>query len=138
MQGRAGLLVVNVDNLTTLPLRAVVQHHHETGATLTIACHREPFRIPFGQLILEGAEVVEYREKPAFPVMISSGVYAVGAQAAELIPTQRRFNINDLFQAVREHDGRISAFEHESKWIDINDPESLKRAAGLFGTAGPV
>ena len=61
-RGSGGLLVVNVDNLTTLPLRALVHHHCEADAALTIACHRELFRIPFGQLILEGGKVSDYRK----------------------------------------------------------------------------
>src|SRR5438128_1927629 len=41
------LLIVNVDNLTALPLRAFVKFHCDRGAALTIAAHQEPFQLPF-------------------------------------------------------------------------------------------
>lgn len=133
-RGADALLVVNVDNLTTLPLRQFVQHHWDANAALTIASHREPFRIPFGELVVENGEVVEYREKPVFPVRISSGTYIIGPSAAELIVPNRRFDITDLFLAVRARGLKIAAFDHDSKWIDINDAPSLLRAESLFAS----
>jgi D-glycero-D-manno-heptose 1,7-bisphosphate phosphatase len=130
--GCDALLVVNVDNLTTLSLRALVDYHCQTKAGLTIACHSEACRIPFGQLIVEGGEVVDYCEKPAFPVTISSGIYVVSRAAAELIEPDRRFDITDLFRAVHLRGLRVSAFEHRSQWIDVNDASALKRAEELF------
>jgi NDP-sugar pyrophosphorylase family protein len=134
--GSDALLVVNVDNLTTLPLRRFVKHHRKTGAALTIASHREPFQIPFGQLIIRDGEVLEYLEKPLLPIPISSGAYVLSPQAAELIEPDRRFDITDLFRAAKAKGLKISAFEHDCAWIDINDESSLRRAEGIFAKEG--
>jgi NDP-sugar pyrophosphorylase family protein len=127
------LLVVNVDNLTTLPLCALAEHHLETQAGLTIACHREAFRIPYGQVIVEAGEAVDYQEKPSFAVLISSGTYIISSEATKLIEPEQRFDITDLFCALRRHGFRTSVFEHSSKWVDVNDADSLKRAEVMFG-----
>jgi mannose-1-phosphate guanylyltransferase/phosphomannomutase len=126
------LLVVNVDNLTTLSLRAFVEHHHDENAALTIACHSEPFQIPFGQLIIKDGDVLEYREKPIFGIPISSGVYAISRTAAHLIVPDCRYDITDLFWAVRKRQLKISAFEHDCPWIDINDEKTLNKAEAMF------
>jgi NDP-sugar pyrophosphorylase family protein len=131
--GFDALLVVNVDNLTTLPLRALVEHHFTRNSALTIASHREPFRIPFGELVVNDGRVLDYREKPVFKVLISSGTYVLSPEATGLIEPERRFDITDLFSKVRKHALRISAFEHDCTWVDVNDAESLKRATDLFG-----
>jgi NDP-mannose synthase len=128
------LLVVNVDNLTTLPLRRLVDHHRSTGAALTVAAHREPFRLPFGQLVVESGDVLEYREKPLFPILISSGTYVIGAQAVDLIDPDRSFDVTHLFAALKEKRLKVASFEHDSSWIDVNDELSLRRARELFPT----
>src|SRR5580698_2252505 len=75
--GSEPLLVVNVDNLTTLDLRALVSHHRKTSASLTIATHVESFRVPFGEVVVRVGQVTEYREKPAFDILLSSGTYVL-------------------------------------------------------------
>jgi NDP-mannose synthase len=122
------LLVVNVDNISTLPLRALVEHHRRAGAALTIASHQEPFRIPFGQLIVADGLVQEYREKPTMPIVISSGTYVLGHNAVALIPPDTRFDVTDLFRVVRAAGLQVAAFEHQSPWIDVNDEPALRRA----------
>ena len=47
----AALLIINVDNLTSLNLRKFVSQHIESQAVLTVATHFETFQIPFGQVV---------------------------------------------------------------------------------------
>ena len=48
------LLVVYVDNLTTLPLGPLTEKHRAAAADLTIAAHLEPVRLDYGELVVEG------------------------------------------------------------------------------------
>ena len=130
--GVDAVLVINVDNLTTLPLRRFVNHHRDSSAALTIATHTEPFQIPFGQLIIRKGEVEEYREKPYFPVQVSSGTYVLSATATALIEPERRFDITHLFAALKAQGAKICAFEHQSPWVDVNDEPARRRAEAVF------
>src|SRR5208282_2510592 len=56
--GAHDLLVVNVDNLTSLDLTAFLAHHRATKAAMTIAIHTEPFPIPFGQVSIRRGRVI--------------------------------------------------------------------------------
>ena len=132
------VVVVNVDNVTTLPLRALADSHRESHADLTIASHHEPFRLPFGQLVIADGVVMEYREKPEFPVVVSSGTYVVSKAAAQLIVPDRRFDITHLFTAAKAGGLLVRAFAHSSTWIDVNDEAALRRAEEVFGGASPA
>jgi NDP-mannose synthase len=134
--GYNALLVVNVDNITTLPLRQFVDHHIHTDAGLSIASHREPFQIPFGQLVIRDGEVLEYLEKPILPIPISSGTYVLSPEAARLIEPEARFDITDLFRAVRANGLKVCAFEHDCPWVDVNDDAALRGAEQRFPAAG--
>ena len=126
------LLVVNVDNLTTLPLRAMVEHHWATQSDFTIASHAEPFRMPFGQLVIHDGAITEYREKPVIPVQVSSGLYVLGRQTAALIAPRTRVDIPALFDDAVRHRLSVRAFVHEDTWIDVNDAGDRSRAEHLF------
>lgn len=126
------LLVVNVDNLTTLDLRAFVVHHQTSGAALTIAAHVENFRIPFGQLVVEHGYVTEYKEKPTFPVQLSSGTYVLSSEARRCIRSDRRTDIPELFAFLKRTGRTVSAYAHSEIWIDVNDCSDLRRAEELI------
>src|SRR5262245_13732898 len=85
IHGASTLLVVNVDNLTSLPLQRFVRFHQDRRAALTIATHQEPFQIPFGELVFNEDAVEEYIEKPVKPIWISSGTYMLSPDACEWI-----------------------------------------------------
>jgi NDP-mannose synthase len=129
----ATILVVNVDNLTAMNLRQLVNHHLESGAAFTIATHFEPFQIPFGEVNLNEGLVTEYSEKPVRRIRISSGTYVLAARACEFIDPAGPTSVPQLFTALRRQGERVSAFEHAAPWIDVNDAAAIKRAEQLIG-----
>ena len=60
---------------------------------MTIATHREPFCLPFGEFRLRNGQVTGYIEKPVRPVPISSGTYVLSPGAVTLIPRGCRTDI---------------------------------------------
>jgi len=126
------LLVVNVDNLTSLDLTALLAHHQATKAAMTIATHTEPFPVPFGQVSIRKGRVIEYKEKPVLPVLLSSGTYVLGSAARWRIPSGRSVGAPELVHLLLGQKQRISAFPHSSPWIDVNDSTSVERAEALI------
>ncbi len=133
------LLVVNVDNLTDLDLQALFTHHVESQAALTVACHLEPFRVPFGQLEVSGSRVTGCKEKPTIPILISSGIYALSRRAMSAIPPDEKIHAPDLINSLAEGGELVSFFKHDAWWIDVNDEAALARAeAALELRAGTM
>jgi NDP-mannose synthase len=131
--GRAdSVLVVNVDNLTTLDLRALADAHAASSAAMTVATHDEPFAIPFGAVTVEDGEVVEYREKPTYPVRISSGTYVLGPRAIAAIRPDVPSGVPELVSTLIGNGESVAAFEHYAVWIDVNDAAGVARAETLI------
>lgn len=125
------LVVLNVDNLTSLDLHALIDTHRRHAAALTIASHVETFRMPFGQLVLDGDRVARLLEKPETPYQISSGIYVLADRAREAIEPGTRVGPPELFE-VLAHAGLVTAaHHHRSPWIDVNDGAALARAEAL-------
>jgi dTDP-glucose pyrophosphorylase len=125
------ILVVNVDNLTALDLRELVNHHQRSRAAMTVAVHLETFRIPFGEVLTSEGHIRQYLEKPARQIRISSGTYVLGPRACDLIPKRRRFDVPDLIDALNKNGQPVAAFEHNAPWIDINDVATIVKAEQL-------
>lgn len=128
------LLIINVDNLTKLDLQQFVERHLTSQAVMTVATHFESFQIPFGEVVIDDGDIVEYREKPRLPVCISSGTYVLSRTACELIPRGQRLDIPALFARVRASGNRVASFAHEATWIDVNDAAAVQRAEKLFAS----
>src|SRR5215216_2928389 len=126
------LLVVNVDNLTALDLRRLLNHHLESKAALTIATHVEPFQIPFGEVNVSNGRITEYLEKPTRWIRVSSGTCVLGPKAFYAIGENRPMSVPDLFAALLGQGERVAAFEHDSAWIDVNDATAVNKAERLI------
>jgi NDP-mannose synthase len=125
------LLVVNVDNLTALGLRALVNHHLRSRAAMTVAAHLEAFQIPFGEVLTSEGHIRRYMEKPVRQICIASGTYVISPRACDLIPKGRRFDVPDLIDALIKNGEPVAAFEHDAPWIDINDAAAILKAEQL-------
>jgi dTDP-glucose pyrophosphorylase len=125
------VLVVNVDNLTALSLRALLAHHAASAAAMTIASHVEIVRVPCGELQLADGIVSAYREKPATSIAASSGTYVLGPPARALLSPGRRRDVPELVNALIARRERVCAWAHDAPWIDVNDAAALGRADRL-------
>lgn len=125
------LLVVNVDNLTALDLRALVAYHNTSGAALTVATHFEPLQIPYGEVVINDGRLTRYIEKPIRPACISSGTYVLGPKALNLIKSGRKTDVPELIDTLLEAGESIAAFQHNAAWIDVNDSIAVEKAERL-------
>jgi len=126
------VLVINVDNLTTLDWKALLEHNKRTGAAMTIAAHWASFRVPFGELEVAEGNVLAYREKPLKAILISSGSYVVSKLTCGLLPEGQKADVPDLVRLLLDSGRSVAAFEHKSPWIDVNDSASLTEAEHLI------
>lgn len=126
------LLVVNVDNLTALDLRAFVAHHESHGDALTVAVHRQTWTMPFGEVRVDDGRIVEYLEKPVHVHLISSGTYVLGAAARAEAARGSPLGLPRLIEMLLQSGQRIGAYEHDAPWIDVNDADAVKRAEEMI------
>lgn len=132
--GVGDLLVVNVDNLTSIDLLAMLELHRRRSAAMTIATHVETFCMPFGQLVLEHDSVLQLREKPESAYQISSGTYVLAPRAREAIAANCRTGPLELFGDLRRNGQATLAYRHAALWIDVNDADTLARARSLVAS----
>jgi len=129
-----GLLVVYADNLTTLDLHMVAAEHEASGADMTIATHKQPFRMPFGEVRVESGEVVAYVEKPTYYFDVCSAISVLGPAALAILPDDRPTGLSELVQNLIEGGRRVCSVAHTAPWTDVNDAVSLPVAEMLIAS----
>jgi mannose-1-phosphate guanylyltransferase/phosphomannomutase len=125
------ILVVFADNLIALDLAALLVHHTRSKAALTVATHVEPFRIPYGEVVIVDGRITAYLEKPERRIPVSSGTYVLGPEAVAILPRGQRADIAWLVEGLLARGSLVVSFPHKNSWIDVNDAASLQRAEEL-------
>jgi NDP-sugar pyrophosphorylase family protein len=125
------VVVVNVDNLTSLSLAEMRAHHIACGAAATIAVHQHHVRVPYGAVDHVDGWVTTYREKPLLTTTVSSGCYVLGRAAIDAIMTGERIDQPQLMARLLAVGARVSSFGHDAPWIDVNNPEELAEAVAV-------
>lgn len=125
------IVVVNGDILTDLNFRALFDFHAEHGAALTVSVADYVMRVPYGVVNHEGPDVIGISEKPEVTVRINAGIYVVSPEAIAEVPTQGRFDMTDLIDALRLRNLKVVCFPIREDWLDIGRPEDFQRAQQL-------
>jgi NDP-sugar pyrophosphorylase family protein len=129
----APVLIVNADNLTAIDLVDVRRHHDDQQAAMTQAVHREPFHMPFGEIVVDGGgRISAYREKPVYEFLVSSAVTVVSPAAVGLVRRGENINLPVLANRVLEAALPLVAYVHCEPWVDVNDLETRRRAEQLL------
>ena len=124
-------IAMNGDILTTLDYKALVEHHKETGAGLTIAMHRQRVDIDLGVIETRDGFVTEYREKPSLDYDVSMGIYVYEASTLRFLP-DGPCPFPDLVQRLLDAGERVAAFHSDAEWYDIGTFAEYERAVEAF------
>ena len=144
-------LVGSGDGISTLDLEALLAHHRNTGAALTIGLVEVEDPSSFGIVGLGASNSAEvdgdlrrgyvrrFAEKPppeeAFSRLINAGVYVIEPEALAMVPHGTKYDFSrDLFPAMLEAGLPIGGVMLEGLWFDIGEPHHLLDAqAALLG-----
>lgn len=127
-------IAMNGDVLTTLNYAALMRHHTESGAALTIAMHRKSVHIDLGVIESSGGFVSGYVEKPTLHYDVSMGIYVYDARALEHLPNGP-CQFPELVVRLLEAGERVATFASDADWFDIGTVDELERASQEFERA---
>jgi NDP-sugar pyrophosphorylase family protein len=127
-------LVVNGDVLSDLDYGEFFLAHRLNAPprVLSIATHQRTLCSEYGvlQTALDG-RVLDYLEKPSYPLCVSEGIYAFSREALNWIPAGQRMDFPELVTALLCDNEPVHACEHTGLWLDIGRPEDFERAQRL-------
>jgi NDP-sugar pyrophosphorylase family protein len=124
-------LVLNGDVVTDLSLNALISHHRQHGAGMTVATVMRTVRVDFGVIEETDFRVVRFKEKPNLSHLVSTGVYCMQPDMLQHIPTGIPFGFDDLMFRMLELGEPVSTFLHKGFWLDVGRIEDFQKAQEL-------
>jgi NDP-mannose synthase len=122
-------LAMNGDILTTLDYQALIRHHRENQAALTIAMHQKDVKIDLGVLETnERGELTSYKEKPLYSFEVSMGIYVYEPHVLHHIPKGEYLDFPDLVRLLLSKGEKIVGFSSQDYWLDIGRREDYELA----------
>lgn len=124
-------IAMNGDILTTLSYAALVRHHHEQGAALTIATYNKTVDIDLGVIESDAGVVTGYIEKPTLHYAVSMGIYVYDSRALYCLP-EGPCQFPDLVLRLLDAGEKVVTFHSDADWYDIGTVDEYERASRDF------
>ncbi|HEY9086482.1 MAG TPA: NDP-sugar synthase [Candidatus Tyrphobacter sp.] len=137
-------VVIGCDDLTDLPLDALVDFHRDRKAVATIGLVERDDVSEYGVVVLdERGKIVGFQEKPApgteMSRLVNTGVYVFSPGIFERIPGGEVYDFGkQVFPKLQEDGAAFYGFQaRDAYWCDIGTPGEYRRVthdllAGLF------
>lgn len=140
-------LVANGDILTNLRIADLVESHRQSGAIATIATHQRQVKIDLGVIQIHGAsngsaplsenQIVDYIEKPVYPLLVSMGIYVFEPRVLEYIPYNQYLDFPDLVLRLIQAGERVISYPFTGYWQDLGRPDDYEQAVQDFESLRP-
>jgi NDP-sugar pyrophosphorylase family protein len=135
----AAFILHNVDVITTIDLKRMVQSHQANGALATLAVQdRKTSRyLLFDQqkelcgrrLVKDGKTELVRNAKPSYELAFSC-IHVISTRLLNLMTEEGTFSIIDVYLRLAAQGQKIKSFSaDEYDWRDLGTPESVARAA---------
>ena len=128
-------MVTYGDGLSTIDLQGLIDFHRSHGRLATLTAVRPPAR--FGHIEMDGAEIVEFDEKPqAGEGWINGAFFVLEPGVANYIDSDETMFEREPLQRLAA-DGQLMAYRHYDFWQCMDTLRDLKRLERLWQTNAP-
>ncbi len=125
-------LVMNGDILTDMDFSKFYEFSVKQDSLLTVAIKEITLPFEFGNIIFEGDRVVEVEEKPIIRKWALAGIYVFSPKILEYVPSNEKYNMDQLMRGLLSKGEPISKYEMEEYWLDIGRDADYKKAQDIF------
>lgn len=128
------VLITNCDIIIDTNYADFVEFHRKNNYDISLVASLMHHKIPYGICeIGNGGTMTEFREKPEYSFLASTGMYIINPEIIELIPDNTLYHITHLMQQVREQGGKVGVFPiSEDSWLDTGEWHEYKKTLEKF------
>jgi len=134
----APIVVMNGDILSPVNFSNLLDYHEASGRDMTICTREFSFQIPYGVILLQGADLINIEEKPEQKFLINAGIYILNPSALELLSGlsnlsgKARIDMPDLIRKAALNKGGVACYPLSELWLDIGNPPDYRMAQSRF------
>lgn len=142
-KGNEPVLIYNVDVLSSLDLKNLVQEHLHSGALATLVVRNRKtqryFKFNKEKRLVGWLNKKTGEKKIVLPEnfenateMAFSGIHMVKPEIFQLMPAEEKFSITDFYLELAKEYLIKGYFDESQLWLDVGKPEQLESARKMF------
>lgn len=121
------LIVMNGDLMTSINYDQLLKFHEKSNKEITLCTVNYDILIPFGTINLNDTELMKLEEKPIKSYLINAGIYVIEKNVINKMKKAEYVDMTTLIdQYIKKKS--VSVFPLHEHWLDIGNPENLKKA----------
>jgi len=143
LKGNEPVVIYNVDILSDLNLQEVVEDHQKSGALVTLVVRNRKtqryLKFDAEKRLVGWINKKTGETKVSVPenfehvtAMAYSGIHIVQPEIFELMPSEERFPIFDLYLELAKNHLLKGYFDDSELWMDVGKPRQLEEARHLY------
>ena len=129
------IIMINGDLLTRVDYVSLLHFHNRQESIATMCVRPYQVKIPYGTVVTNQNQVVEFREKPLVDFQVNAGIYVFNPAIMEFLDPNEAIDMPDLLEKARSSGHSVSAFPLHEYWLDLGHHEELERANTEFTMA---
>lgn len=121
------IIVMNGDLMTSINYEQLLDFHQKSNKSITLCTVNYDILIPFGTIRLNDSELIKVEEKPVKSYLINAGIYVIEENVVSKMEKGVPIDMTSLIDKYIEKKS-VSVFPLHEHWLDIGNPENLKKA----------
>jgi len=123
-------LLLHGDVISDINLNEFVGFYNEEGKPAAVAVKPRPGRLSYGQIFMEGSNVIDFREPKKAPVisMTNTGVYIFDHSVLDRLPKKEVFKIEETLIPELVKEAELSGYMFQGIWFDVSDQDDYQEA----------
>jgi len=128
------ILITNCDIIIDTNYADFVDFHTKNNYDISLVASLMNHKIPYGICEIEaGGTMTDFKEKPEFSFLASTGMYIINPDLINLIPDNTFYHITHLMQLVRDNGGKVGVFPiSEDSWLDTGEWQEYRKTVEKF------
>lgn len=124
------LILMNGDLLLEMDISEMIRLHDENNFYLTVGVHSYAHEVPYGCIEIKNNRVVTLEEKPLITKTVNAGVYILSPEAVNSVPKNTYYPATAIIEEALDFEKHCGAYRLDGDWIDIGEPDQLRKARG--------
>ena len=128
------ILVTNCDIIIDADYSELLNFHTSNHYDISLVASMMHHKIPYGICEIEnGGNLINFKEKPEYSYLASTGMYLVNPDLLELIPENTFFHITQLIEVIMAKGGKVGVYPiSEKSWLDTGEWHEYKKTIEIF------
>ena len=127
-------IVTNCDIIIDTDYVPLVDFHRKNENDITVVASLKQYKIPYGVCeVINGGILKEIIEKPAYDLLVNTGMYVIKSSLLEHIGQDEFFHMTHFIERVQLLGKKVGVFPiGEKEWIDTGEWEEYKNAVKIL------